>query len=129
VEYLADTVAIVRFFSQTGKLGKSARKIFSDTEDGKKFIWISIISLVEIMYLVEKNRISPDLKEFIRKIKNSGNYRIMELDVDIIEVASKIKGLELHDRLIVATAKHLDIPIITSDQVIIDSGIIRVIWS
>lgn len=129
MEYLADTVAIVRFFSQTGKLGKSARKIFSDTEDGKKFIWISIISLVEIMYLVEKNRISPDLKEFIRKIKNSGNYRIMELDVDIIEVASKIKGLELHDRLIVATAKHLDIPIITSDQVIIDSGIIRVIWS
>jgi len=129
VEYLADTVAIIRFFSQTGKLGKSARNIFSDTEDGKKFIWISIISLVEIMYLVEKNRISLDLKDFILKIKNSENYRIMDLDVDIIEVASKIKGLELHDRLIVATAKHLDIPIITSDQVIIDSGIIRVIWS
>jgi len=129
VEYLADTVAIIRFFSQSGKLGKSARNIFSDTEDGKKFIWISIISLVEIMYLVEKNRISLDLKDFILKIKNSENYRIMDLDVDIIEVASKIKGLELHDRLIVATAKHLDIPIITSDQVIIDSGIIRVIWS
>ncbi len=129
MEYLADTVAIIRFFSQTGKLGKSARNIFSDTEDGKKFIWISIISLVEIMYLVEKNRISLDLKDFILKIKNSENYRIMDLDVDIIEVASKIKGLELHDRLIVATAKHLDIPIIISDQVIIDSGIIRVIWS
>ena len=48
--------------------------------------------------------------------------------MDIVETAKTIPGLELHDRLILATALFCDIPILTGDQVITDAGVIDVIW-
>jgi PIN domain nuclease of toxin-antitoxin system len=129
MEYLADTVAVVRFFADTGKIGSKARKIFEETEKGGHIIWISIMSIVEIMYLAEKNRIPISLEDFVEKIKLNRNYKLIDLDLDIVMTANRLIGLELHDRLIVATAKYLDIPIITSDSIIINSGFIEVIWN
>jgi hypothetical protein len=31
MEYVADTVAIIRYFSQTGNIGKTTRQILDDT--------------------------------------------------------------------------------------------------
>jgi predicted nucleic acid-binding protein len=35
---------------------------------------------------------------------------------------------EMPDRVIAATAKHLDIPLITRDQVIASSDVVNVVW-
>jgi len=128
LEYLADTVAIIRYFSGSGYLPKKIKEIFLSADEGENVISISIISIVEIMYLAERNKIKLNLVEFKKKIENNPNYRIIDLDFDIIEVAKNIDGLELHDRLIVSTAKYLEIPIITSDEIITDSKIIEVVW-
>ena len=45
-----------------------------------------------------------------------------------MNTAQSVHGLELHDRLIVATAKHLGLPILTSDAMIKDKGGIEVVW-
>ena len=60
MEYLLDTVTVVRHFSEVGKIGKKARDILNNLEN--QFI-ISVISLMEIMYLSEKNRIDIALTE------------------------------------------------------------------
>ncbi|MEQ8225602.1 MAG: PIN domain-containing protein, partial [Candidatus Eremiobacterota bacterium] len=117
-----------RFLADTGKIGRKARKIFEETEKGEHIIWISIISIVEIMYLAEKNRIPVNLEDFIEKIKLNRNYKLIDLDLDIVRTANRLSGLELHDRLIVATAKYMDIPLITSDSIIINSGFIEILW-
>ena len=54
---------------------------------------------------------------------------IIDLDLDILETAKTVQGLELHDRLIVSTALSLNVPMLTSDQIISDSAQIDVIWS
>ena len=48
MQYLLDTVTIVRHFSAMGKIGEEAHKILNSFESS--FI-ISVISLMEIMYL------------------------------------------------------------------------------
>lgn len=130
MEYLADTVALVRHFSKSGKMGKSARQILKDTDRGENIIYISIISMVEIMYLSEGNRIGIDLEAIGNRINQSDNYQIIDLNMDIVDTASapEMKELELHDRLIVATAKYLNIPILTTDAIIKNSDLIEVIW-
>ncbi len=65
------------------------------------------------------------MSDFI--LTHSDNYRIIDLTMEIIEIARTIEELELHDRLIVATAKYLNIPILTTDHLIENSGIIQVI--
>jgi len=128
MEYLADTVAIVRHFSRTGKIGEKAKRIMRDADIGENTIFISIVSIVEIMYLSEAGRIKIDLDDTKSKLEVADNYCVIDLDFDIIEVAKEIQKLELHDRLIVATAKYLGCPILTSDKTITDSEIIQVVW-
>jgi len=128
MEYLADTVAIVRYFSKTGKIGKLALNILREADNGEHVIYVSIISIVEIMYLAERNKIPLKLDETLSKILLSDNYNIVDLDVDTIHSAKIIHGLELHDRLIVASAKELNLSILTSDNEIVKSNLIDVIW-
>jgi hypothetical protein len=49
LQYLADTVAIIRHFANVGKIGKAAKLILQDADSGKNTILISIISIVEIL--------------------------------------------------------------------------------
>ena len=128
MEYLADTVAIIRHFAKTGVIGKKAKQILRDADAGKNTIYISVISIVEIMYLAERNKISISLEEVKKQLNESDNYQVVDLSLDVIEVAKMTQGLELHDRLIVATGKYLAIPILTSDLLISNSNLIDVIW-
>ncbi|MBW1802669.1 MAG: PIN domain-containing protein [Deltaproteobacteria bacterium] len=128
MQYLADTVAIIRHFSKVGKIGKAAKLILQDADNGTNSILISIISLIEILYLSERNKIPLDFEEMKHKLLQLDNYKILDLDFDIVETAKDVKGFELHDRLIVSAALFLNVPILTSDQIIRDSGIIEVIW-
>jgi PIN domain nuclease of toxin-antitoxin system len=91
-------------------------------------MFVSIVSLMEILYLSEKNRIPIDLDKAIDAILARPNYEIVELDVAIMKEAKHVRGLELHDRLIVSTARMLGVPILTPDEEIIDSGLVEVIW-
>lgn len=116
MEYLADTVTIIRHFSGAGSIGKRVISILDDTERGKNYLYISVISIVEIMYLSEKRRIKINLAETLNIINNSANYSIVDLTPDIVMIAKNIEFSELHDRLIMATAKFLEIPILTSDK-------------
>jgi len=70
VRYLLDTVALVRHFTGKGKIGDKAAHILDtieDTENENKFV-ISVISLMEVMYLAEKNRIEIDKNNGLRRV-------------------------------------------------------------
>jgi len=125
VLYLLDTVAVVRHFSEFGKIGKKARDILNNLEN--QFI-ISVISLMEIMYLSEKNRIDIALTETLNRIESSSLYSTVDLTPEIIKIAETTVFGELHDRLILSTAKWLDVPIISSDKSFKDIEEIQVIW-
>jgi len=128
LEYLADTVAIIRYLSESSKVGKTALSILTDADNGKNKIIVSAISLMEIMYLYEKGRIKFSLNDFLEKIENHKYYKVIDLNTNILLSAIEIKNVELHDRLLIATAKHLDIPILTCDKVIQKNNLVKTIW-
>lgn len=126
MQYLLDTVTIIRHFSEIGKLGKKAQEIL-DSEDNT-FV-ISVVSLMEILYLSEKRRINIDLIETLNRIELSSLYQIADLTSDILMVANDFHFYELHDRLILSTAKWLDIPIISSDEKFKSVEGVKVFWN
>jgi len=128
MEYLADTVTVIRHFSKTGKLGSKARVALEETEKGRHHIFISVVSLVEIMYLAQKLRIGINLTETLELIGKSTNYSIIDLNQNIVILAEATKVPELFDRLILATAEYLGVPIITSDEEIRKQRDVPVIW-
>ena len=129
MNYLADTVTIVRHFSGIGRIGRSAKAVLEGVEKGENHMFFSAISLVEILYLSEKNRIAVDLENSLSKMKNSRNYTVVDLTSDIINLAAGIKYPDIFDRLILATAQYLNVPFITSDNDIKKTGLVKIIWS
>ena len=84
---------------------------------------------MEIMYLSEKNRINMEIETTVRLLLENDAYKIVDLNTDIIVTASRIKFYELHDRMILATAKWLDVPILSSDKKFSEVEGIEVIWN
>ena len=84
---------------------------------------------MEIMYLSEEGRIGADLTEVVKLAAGSDNYLVYPVDTEIILTAKAIKDIpELHDRVIAATAKFLDVPLITSDEVMVKSESVETVW-
>ncbi len=129
MNYLLDTVTVIRHFSEQGKIGKQAALILDAVGKNQEItLSISTISLMEIMYLAEKKRITIDLQQTLKLINASSYYNIINLTPEILLTAETIDFYELHDRLILATAKWLDIPILSSDSLFPQLPDITVIW-
>ena len=120
--YVTDTQAIIHYMEDRKPISKKIRDIFQESDEAKATIYIPAIVLMEIMYLFEKKRIKTNISALKNIIHGSINYVEQELNIDIIEQAIEIDDIpELHDRLIAATAKFLDLPLLTNDQVILKS--------
>lgn len=126
--YVTDTHSLVWYFTESPRLSKKALKVFEKTlKEGS--IIIPTVVLAEIMYISKKGRISMSFAETIRKIEESENFEIAPLDLDILNKADEIDyKLEMHDKLIAATALFFDAGLITKDEVIKGSGLCKVIW-
>ncbi len=127
-DYVTDTHSLVWYFTGSPRLSKKALKVFDKTlEEGS--IIIPTVVLAEIMYISRKGRIKLSFAETVKKIEESENFEIAPLDLDILNTADEMDyDLEMHDRLIVATALFFDVPLITRDEVIKESGLCTVIW-
>ncbi len=91
-------------------------------------MFILVIALAELVYLVEKRKIKLDLNEVFYKIENSKNFVVVPFDFEILKEMCKIKLKEMHNRVIVATSKILNVKLITKDEEIRKSKIVETIW-
>ena len=128
MSFLLDTVTIIRHFSQQGRIGQGATDALKRIDAGQDSAFISVISLMEILYLAERNRITINFEETLNLIDLSSNYFIVDLTPQILTVARNLEFPELHDRLILATAKYLEIPVVSSDQQFKQIAGISVVW-
>lgn len=124
-KYVTDTQALVRFLSGGKGISKAADLIFNRADAGEDIIIIPAVVLFEIGYLHEKGRISVSVKDLRAVLEDSLNYREERLSLEIIECAFDIPDIpELHDRLIAGTARHLRLPLLTNDPLILASSFV-----
>lgn len=129
---VTDTYALIWYLYDDKRLSAKARRFFDETAKQGGQIGFSAISLIEIVYLVERRRINPDTLELLLEVLGSENSVLVELPVDRT-VASALKDVswdsvpEMPDRIIAATALRLDVPVISRDRKI-QSSVLKTIW-
>jgi predicted nucleic acid-binding protein len=125
--YVTDTQGLVKFMMGQKVINDAAHQAFLSADQGEATIIIPAVVLMEVMYLFEKNRIQIGLLQ-TEDLMESHNYRFEPLSFEILKTASEIDDIpELHDRLIAATARHLDLPLITNDPVIMGSKFVQIL--
>ena len=126
-DYVTDTQALVKFMMGKKVIHDKAHQAFLAADKGECMIIIPAVVLMEVLYLFEKNRIEVSLLHTEDLLKGQ-NYQFEPLSLEILKTASEIDDIpELHDRLIAATARYLDIPIITNDPLIRKSQFVKIL--
>lgn len=126
--YVADTHAFLWYLIDSPKLSKKARAVFDSCEKGEAVIIIPAIVLLECIDVFDKKKVALNFDDMVLKIANSNNFIFSEINWSLILETNKVKGLkDLHDRVIVATARIFDAPLVSKDK-IIKSFYKKIVW-
>jgi len=118
---------------ESRKLSSRAAHAFRDAEDGFAQILVPSIVLVEAAFIFARNRIPRDIVDLVFALTDAvdANFCVVPLDLPVAHAARAFGPAavpELADRIIAATARALDVPLLTADPVIAESDLIEVIW-
>lgn len=124
---LLDTHVLVWVVEDDARLGKKARAIIEEcTRDSR--ILISAITPWEIAMLTEKGRLvlRDDVKRWLDRVLVLPGLSLAALEPQISVGSVRLPGVfhaDPADRIIVATARFHQVPLLTADQAILDYGI------
>ena len=132
VIYVTDTHPLV-FWSSNRKprLGKRARRILQETEQGKHSIIVPVVVLEEINRLVERGvvHLAVPFRRWAQELERSPNFQVQPYTLEVLlESVSLVAIRDPADRAIVATARHLRCPLITTDAIIQEGDWVDTLW-
>ena len=129
MNFITDTHALLWWFTDSPHISPKAIEIFEHCEAGDTIIFVPSIVLAEALSIFEKKRVSFNFKRLFKQIDESEHFVIIPFDYSILQKMLEIKNLpELHDKIIVATAQYLDVPLITKDRTLRRLSYIETIW-
>jgi PIN domain nuclease of toxin-antitoxin system len=129
---VADAHALV--WSASGahrKLGRGARALLERAEQGKATIYVPTIALVEVAEAVHRGtlRVTGSFSQWVSALLARKGFVPVDLTFDVLLAAEALYAIpERGDRLIAATALHLECPLITRDPAIARAANIETIW-
>lgn len=127
-----DTHTLLWWVSGDKELSKAAAQAIKEAL-AKSEVIISSITIWEISMLIEKNRLSlsMDIESWAEEVADIKGVRFIPVDNEIGIKSTKLPG-EFHkdpaDRIIVATARKLAVPLVTIDEKIIQYPHVQTIW-
>ena len=132
-QYVTDTHALIWHLYADPKLSPTCQSIFDRTDAGEDAIFVPSITLIEILYLAEKKRISANAVETSISLiaSEAENYQIAPLNIAVVQATQRIDRSavpELPDRIIAATALSLGLPLMSRDLKIASISSLKVIW-
>jgi PIN domain nuclease of toxin-antitoxin system len=127
-----DTHAAIWYLLDAASLSQTVFSLIDGAAAAGQPTYISAVSLVEVVYLVERGRIAANAFEtFVAELKKDHPaFAVVPLDSEIAAVLRKIARNvvpDMPDRIIAATALHLGLPLVTRDRRIQSAGI-ETVW-
>jgi len=117
--YVLDTHILIWYFIGSPRLPKKLKeKIDIIRKNGGRLL-VPTIVLAEILDIAEKKKANLDFYRLYAVIQQEPEFEIVGFGLEIFNEALKIREIkEIHDRIIVATAKFYEAGIITKDKII-----------
>lgn len=128
-QFVTDTHPLAWYLAGVPRLSGKVREIFDQAVAEEHEIIIPALVIAELVMVAEKQRVLLDMAEVIETLQAQPAFQIVALTPAIAIRCQSLSALpDIHDRLIVATAQELDLPILTRDEAITQSGLVSVIW-
>jgi PIN domain nuclease of toxin-antitoxin system len=117
---VADTHAGIWYLSSDPRLSATAKAFFDKAAQDRRKIALSTISLAEIIYLVEKNRLPASAFDDLKAALKNSSHVLQEAPFTgaVVEAMQKVAREavpDMPDRIVSATAVFLGVPLISGD--------------
>ena len=130
--YVTDTHPLVWYTTETyRKLSPKALRAFQRASRGEVLIWVPAMAIWEVGLLqrIRRVRLKPSFREWADALLAQAGFAIATMDLDTVYSSLDSEpGSDLFDVSIVATARQKELPLITKDQAITQSGAIEIFW-
>lgn len=129
---VADTHAALWYMFADARLSDTAKNFIKNAAAARQNIAISSISLAEVVYLCEKGRFPISAYDDLIKALADPDHVFTETAVNsaVVEAmrsVSRAEIPEMPDRIVAATSKYLDVPVVSRDRRIRAANL-RTIW-
>jgi PIN domain nuclease of toxin-antitoxin system len=128
---VTDTHALVFHAAGTGKLGPRAAAFFDRCERRAAILYVPTIVIWECSLLARVSRINlrRTVRAFFDDLFSNPAYQPIDVTPQQIYLADELRfNRDPFDAIICATARSVDLPLITRDADIRGSGVVKVIW-
>jgi PIN domain nuclease of toxin-antitoxin system len=128
---VTDTHALIFHAAGGGILGSKARATFAAAERGDTIIYVPVAVIWEVGLLARAVRINlrRPVREFFADLFSNPAYQPHALDQNQVFDADDLRFTrDPFDALIVASARDLNLALVTRDGPIRESGVVRTIW-
>lgn len=128
---VCDTHALLFHAGRDARLGSRAAALFADCEARNAIVYVPVAVLWEIGLLARQGRIDlgRPLASFAADLFSNPAYHPLELSLEQVLLAAETRQeTDPFDALIVAAARLLDLPLVTSDRQIVESALVKTLW-
>jgi PIN domain nuclease of toxin-antitoxin system len=131
-KHVLDTHTLVWYLESNKRLGSAAKAVMDDPASE---MVLPLIALAEAVYIVDKGRtLIPSIAILLNRVQSDPRIEIYPLTFEVLRQSLTAKIVsEMHDRLIVATALHLEssgheVFLLTVDASITASKLVATVW-
>jgi PIN domain nuclease of toxin-antitoxin system len=129
---VTDSHALIWYaLGPTRKLGRRARALFAAAEAGRATIYVPALVLVEIAEAVRRGAIRTEsgFSRWAERLLASRGFVGADLTPAVVVAAESLYAIpERGDRMIAATASHLDCPLLSNDPVMTRVPGLTTLW-
>jgi PIN domain nuclease of toxin-antitoxin system len=129
---VADTHTALWHLFDDERLSGPAADFIDKAAAARRRIAVSAISLAEIVYLIEKNRLPPSVYDDLKLALADPDHVLKEapVTVEIVDALRQIPRAavpDMPDRIVAATALYFSVPVISRDGRIRTSSV-QTVW-
>lgn len=130
--YVTDTQCLLWYLTDDRRLPKAVSKVYDATEKGRAQVLVPSIVVVEAIFLLQRQRIVQSVLDQLLHLPEepTATLYVTPLNLAVVLAVNAFGPAaiaELADRIIAATAYTLSLPLLTTDHVIIESNLVKVI--
>jgi PIN domain nuclease of toxin-antitoxin system len=116
-----DTHAAIWYLLDSPMLPRRIVSFLEDAASRGEPSYISAITLVEVVYLAERNRVESGLhQQFLNELESDNPvFSVVPVDASIAELLPRVSRElvpDMPDRIIAATGLRLNLPLVTRDR-------------
>lgn len=129
--YVCDTHPLIYHAqSKSVRLGRKARRLFLDADEGKTLIYVPAIVLWEVWARIKDGDFALPTRfdHWCRGLEGSRGFAVAPLGWQVVDESRRFPFQDPFDCLIAGTAAALDMPLITKDVEISESGLVETLW-